>query len=196
VQSEKFLSDKAKQKINPATNWRTINQNKRRKIMLETKNNQIVNKITTAAFLVLLVAAFSAIPTKVFADESWTSNIGYIIYEDDTNNTAIFLFATPGKIGEKTRLFIHNLVPDLLGTRTTYSGYWTDTGKGELCEASMTDPLGTTTKKWGRFKITFEKAAKQQKAGEFTPWNWTGYTGDCFDEPTRKITAVADTGPE
>ncbi len=183
-------------KIRQLQNNQIANLKNKDKNMSKIKNKQIMKKAAESTFLVLLLAVFSAIPAKVFADESWTSNIGNIIYEEDTNNTAIFLLATPGKIGEKTRLFIRNLVPDLLGTRTTYSGYWTDTSKGELCEASMTDPLGTTTKKWGRFKITFEKTAKPQKAGEFTPWNWTGQTGDCFDEPTRKITAVADTGTE
>ncbi len=159
--------------------------------MLETKNNQIIKTKAGATFLLLLLAVISAIPATVFADESWTSNVGNISYEDELNNTAIFLFASPA--GGKTRLFIHNLVPDLNGTRTNYSGYWTDTSKGELREASMTDPLGTTTKKWGRFKITFEKVAKTQTEEGFTHWNWTGYTGDCFDEPSRKITAVAVT---
>ena len=68
--------------------------------MLETKNNQNVKTITKTTFLLLFLAVISVLPATVFADESWTSNVGNISYEDDANNTAIFLFASPA--GGKT----------------------------------------------------------------------------------------------
>ncbi len=153
--------------------------------MLETTKKQVMKKVNRVSVWFLWLAVFAAFPTIVLADESWTSNVGNIFWEKEVNNTVIFQYATPNVYKGKTRLFIRNLVPDTVGERGSYTGYWTDDSKGELCEASLTDPTGTKTKRWGRFSITFEKQDES--------WNWIGYTGDCFDEPSRKITAVVET---
>ena len=162
--------------------------------MLETTKKQIMKKVNRVSMWVLWLAVFSAFPAIVLADESWTSNVGNIIWEKDVNNTAVFLYATPNVTKGKTRLFIRNLVPDTVGNRGSYTGYWTDDSQGELCEASLTDPIGTKTKRWGRFTITFERVVKKTPEAEnYAEWNWIGFMGNCFDEPSRKITAVPAT---
>ncbi len=154
--------------------------------MTQIKNKKIVQKVNRVSIWVLWLAVFGTLPAAVLADEAWTSNVGNIVWEEDVNNTAIFLYKTPSTTEGKTRLFIRNLVPDTAGRRGTYSGYWTDDSKGELCEAYLTDPKGTETRRWGRMIITFEKAADGL-------WNFTASVGDCFDEPSRKITAKRET---
>ncbi len=160
--------------------------------MLETTKKQIMKRVNRASILVLWLAVIAAFPAIVLADESWTSNVGDIIYEEDIGNTAVFLLAKPTYSTWKTRFFIFNLVPDVSGNRGTYTGYWTDNSKRGICEASLTDSMGTQTRSWGRFTITFEKPKGEKKSNEFAPWNWTGYTGSCFGEPNQKITAIGN----
>ena len=150
--------------------------------MLETKNKLIAQNVKRASIWVLWLAVIAVFPAMALADEAWTSNVGDISWEDSVNNTAVFLYATPSVTNGKTRLFIRNLVPDTNGTRGTYTGYWTDDSNRELCEASLTDPKGTLTHRWGRLSIKFEKSPKGL-------WDFTAKVGDCFDEPSRIITA-------
>ena len=159
--------------------------------MLETTKKQIMKRVNRVSILVLWLSVIAAFPAIVLADEGWTSNIGDIIYEDNVANTAVFLLARPTY---KMRFFIFNLAPDVDAGRNrgTYKGYWTDSSKRGVCEASLTDSMGTATRSWGRFTITFEKPKGQKKSNEYVPWNWTGYTGSCFDEPNQEITAIGN----
>ena len=150
--------------------------------MLETKNNLIGRITKFASISVLGMFLFSILSVSVLADEWWTSNVGVITWEDSVNNTAVFVYTTPNSDHEKTRMFIRNLVPDTTGTRGTYTGYWTDDSDRELCEASLIDPKGTVTHRWGRLTITFAKSPKGL-------WDFTAKVGNCFDEPSRAITA-------
>lgn len=131
--------------------------------------------------LVLAIAAAAALATPVHADETWTSAVGLIEWEREAGDAAVFKFDTPGHTGV-TRLFVPGLVADTMGGRDTYSGYWTDDSGRATCAAELTDPLGTRTRSWGRFEITFVKEA--------FPSDWTGRLGDCFETPTRRLNGL------
>lgn len=129
------------------------------------------------------VTVIATMAASAQADETWTSAVGIIEWETEVGGTAVFRFATPGTKNATTRIFVEGLVADVGGGRGSYSGYWTDDSNRKVCDAELIDPLGTRTRRWGRFEITFVR-------DEF-PSNWNGRYGDCFNNPTKTLNAVA-----
>jgi hypothetical protein len=133
------------------------------------------------AFALLASAAFTA---PAFADESWNSPSGQIVWERDIGNTSMFTFTTPiGSGVVTTHIFINGLPATMNGGRGAYSGYWVDDSGRRMCEADLVDPLGARTSAWGRFTIAFTSR-------QF-PSDWVGRWGQCFDEPSNQLDATS-----
>lgn len=157
---------------------------------MKIKNTWLSAAASRLIWLSLLIAALAA-PT--LADEVWTSDAGTIIYEKDIGSTAVFSYATPGVKNAETRLFIKGLTSDVYGAnrvRGSYTGYWIDNSGRQTCEAALISPMGVGSRSWGSFQITFRRSGSW--------WAWTALLGDCFEKPSRRLTArpaMADSDP-
>lgn len=130
---------------------------------------------------VLCLAAL--IPAPAIADEMWSSPYGYIAWEDNREDIAVFrLMGEDGLTPGTMRLFLPGLPADTMGGRGVYFGYWTDPNADNPCAFDVVDAMGNKSASWGRLTAIFLDA-------EF-PSSWAGLTGYCFDEPTMPINAT------
>ena len=147
-------------------------------------SNLVSNAGVRKLFSMLALFGCATFAAPAFADESWSSPSGLIVWERDIGNTSVFTFTTPVGSGVvTTHIFISGLPADVTGRRGAYTGYWVDNSGRGLCEATLVDPLGTRSNAWGRFHIAFTN-------GGF-PSDWRGLWGQCFDEPTNQLDAVS-----
>ncbi|MBY6113050.1 hypothetical protein KUW09_06080 [Mameliella alba] len=127
-------------------------------------------------FRALTLASFLAAPA--LADEVWTSDMGDIIYETDTQGAAILSFTNV----DGYRAIV--VVPGLAGNydnRSVHDGFWMGEGAGD-CLSSMT--LGTQSgHQWGQALISFDRPS--------FPTSFTLTLGDCFGPLAYSIRAEA-----
>lgn len=135
--------------------------------------------------LLLCLAALTPAPT--LADEMWSTPFGYVAWEDNRGDIAVFrMMGDDGVTQGSMRLFLPDLPADTMGARGVYFGYWTDTGADSPCIADLVDAMGNKSASWGRLVVSF-------LSPEF-PSDWAGLTGYCFEEPTMPINATPANG--
>ena len=115
-----------------------------------------------------MTAAMTAAP--VLADETWNTEDGLIVWDDNFGETAVLMMATDA--GVTVRVYVPGLARDVAGGRGTYEGYWIATDGSERCEAQLTGPDGAKSNYWGTFTISFVRDA--------FPSDWAGTSGACF----------------
>ncbi len=119
--------------------------------------------------------AMASASGAAFADEAWNSTFGTVEWETQVGETVVFSYSAPSGSGA-ARVFIEDAHASMLANeRGSYSGYWIEYDQQEVCEASLTDPLGGQSRNWGRFEITFVR--------EGFPSDWTAQWGYCFADP-------------
>jgi len=123
------------------------------------------------AALAVLVLAVPA-----FADESWTTEFGDVIYETEIGDVAVWSYPSANGKGRGWLYF-----PGLAGNyddRSVHEGYWIEevqTG----CSAELIAVDGRRSHYWGRVLLVFDRAA--------FPTGWTALGGDCFEEPWAPV---------
>lgn len=123
-----------------------------------------------------------------FADEAWNSTFGRVEWETQVGETVVFSYTAPSGAGT-ARVFIEDALTTMMASeRSSYSGYWIEYDQQEVCEASLTDPLGGQSQNWGRFEITFVR--------DGFPSDWTAHWGYCLAEPDQVWVGHALLGDE
>lgn len=129
------------------------------------------------------IAALGALAVApAFADETWKTDFGQVIWEDDFDGGAIFLIKLDG--GKAARFYIEGLTASD-ETRGNYKGYWINTAEADVCSAELTGPDGTKGTTWGRLSLTFVDPS--------FPSDWVMLLGDCMAEPDSPVTGKAST---
>jgi len=127
--------------------------------------------------------ATTALATSALSDEAWLTQFGPLQWEDSRGSMAILnLFGDAAARPNTYRIFLPLLADDVDGPRGTYTGYWTAAAGEVPCTLDMIDPMGTKTRHWGQFTLTF--------VGDSFPSDWAGLYGDCFDAPSYRLTGV------
>lgn len=126
----------------------------------------------------LILAAAVAMPA--FADETWKTDLGTVIWEKDTKDGAVFKLDL-GK-GKFVRFYIENLKADS-EHRGAFSGYWINTADEKMCAPELVGPDGTRSHTWGTIELTFLKPT--------FPSDWTGKMGKCWDKPAEVFNGIA-----
>jgi hypothetical protein len=111
------------------------------------------------------------------ADETWTTEIGTVVYESDLENgQAVWSYPVEGSEW-RGKAFIVGFAGEY-ENRTGYTGYWMEAGSANGmsgCEVQVRDPeTGGTSDVWGRIKIAFTDDA-----------TWVALRGECFEEPAE-----------
>ncbi|HID67322.1 MAG TPA: hypothetical protein EYP31_03465 [Roseibacterium sp.] len=139
---------------------------------------RLIHYITAAA----LSAALCALPLTATADEAWDTIAGQIVYEQDLGTVAVLSFPYdalfPGEVPDLAQQRGTLYFPGLGGNsdrRAIHDGYWIVQG-APLCSASLTTADGTSSQRWGRARVIFDRAA--------FPTDLTILIGGCMDEPT------------
>jgi hypothetical protein len=123
--------------------------------------------------------AASALTGLANADETWSTEIGTVVYESDLpNGQAVWSYPVEGSEW-RGRAFIVGLA-GAFEDRTGYTGYWMEAGSDDGksgCEVEVRDPeTENTSDVWGRIKIAFVDDG-----------TWVALRGDCFEEPTDML---------
>lgn len=132
--------------------------------------------------LAISIACAALMAAPAVADETWKTDIGTMIWEDDYDGGAIFMIEISGK---PARFYIEGLRGDD-ETRGNYKGYWINTDDEQMCTSQLTGPDGTKSRTWGRVSLTFLDPA--------FPSDWVLLAGDCLEEPSIPLTGRAITG--
>lgn len=132
-----------------------------------------MKKFYVAAAL-MIGAAMPAI-----ADEAWSTEIGEVIYDHETDQGHAVL--TYPIEGSEVRGIAY--VDDLAGQyegRTAYTGVWIepDDSGSETCAYAITDPeTGEPRRTWGQFEMVFTEPDY--------PSGWVIKRGYCFEAPVE-----------
>jgi hypothetical protein len=132
-----------------------------------------ISKFTAALAIAALVCGAS------YADETWTTEIGTVVYESDLENgQAVWSYPVEGSQW-RGKAFLVGLASEYTG-RTGYTGYWMEAGSADGqsgCEVEVRDPeTDGTSDVWGRIKLAFVDDG-----------TWVALRGDCFEEPTEML---------
>ena len=120
--------------------------------------------------------------TVAQADETWSTQMGTMIWETDQDDNAIWLLQDQ-LAGRTIRFVVPGLAADMMGGRGSYHGVWI-ADKGDIhCDTAMVDPLGQASTRWGTFVITF--------VNDRFPSDWAGVMGACLETPTTPLSGVA-----
>lgn len=127
----------------------------------------------------MMFAAAAVCAAPVIADETWSSDMGQIIYEDDVDGAAVFSFTNVD--GSRAVVVIRG-VEENYDDRGVHDGFWIGQGAG-YCIGAMSIG-GQPSYQWGRALISFETPA--------FPSSFTMTLGDCFDPFHYSIRATAN----
>ncbi|MDA7424845.1 hypothetical protein [Thalassococcus lentus] len=125
----------------------------------------------------ILAAALALTTTAAMADETWSSDMGEIVYLDEQDGAAIFTFTNVD--GTPARLVIPGLAGNY-SNRDTHRAYWTGVGPNN-CGALLSEPGQAPSANWGQALISFDKPA--------FPTSFTLTLGWCFDPLSTAIRA-------
>lgn len=107
-------------------------------------------------------------PSKVLADEAWTTEEYDVTYKADRNRTAIWTY------GDNGTIFIDGLA-GVDTDRGSYTGYWVQESSSLRCDTYREGADGKPAYHWGRFELTFLDP-------DF-PSRWQAKFGLCDREP-------------
>lgn len=122
-------------------------------------------------YLLGLVLAY-LVMAPAMADETWNTEYGLVIYEQDPGDVAILSY--PVDRGRRGTVYFPGLAGNY-DNRSVHEGYWIEDGPGP-CMAEIVGADGRRSNNWGRVIIAFDLPA--------FPTSWTALGGDCFDDPT------------
>lgn len=117
----------------------------------------------------LTLLTLGTTPSRVNADEVWSTEESDVVYQEDRNTTAIWTY------GNGT-IFIQGL-GGVVSDRGSYHGYWVQESSSMRCDTYREGADGKPNYHWGRFAITFIDA-------DF-PSRWQAKFSLCDYEPTR-----------
>ncbi len=118
----------------------------------------------------ILTAFIALLPLSLQADEVWTTELGDVVYQRETDGMAVLSVPLNDVFG-----LIY--LPGLAGNyndRSTHTGFWISDEIGP-CRAQMQSPEGLLSSSWGRVKVIFD--------GPAFPTGWTMQLGSCFADP-------------
>jgi hypothetical protein len=118
----------------------------------------------------ILTAFIYLLPFSLLADEVWTTELGDVVYERETDGMAVL--SVP--LNEVQGLIY---LPGLAGNyddRSAHKGFWISDEVGP-CRTQMQSPEGLMSDSWGRVEIFFDNPA--------FPTGWTMQLGSCFADP-------------
>jgi hypothetical protein len=130
-------------------------------------------------FLTALFAVAALCATSVLADETWNSDMGTIVYEDEIDGAAVFSFNNVD--GYRAVLVIPGLAGNF-NNRGVHEAFWIGQGAG-YCLSAMSMG-GQSSHQWGRALISFDTPAY--------PTSFTLSLGECFDPLAYAIRASAN----
>ncbi|WP_084420540.1 hypothetical protein [Henriciella litoralis] len=125
---------------------------------------------------ILAGALALSIAPAAMADESWTTEIGRVVYDhDNALGQAVLTFPIAGS-AQRGITFINGLAGETQN-RGVYFGAWIEPdGSGApACDFAIMDPeTGTPHRTWGRVQMIFVDPA--------FPSSWVLRRGYCFDD--------------
>jgi hypothetical protein len=135
----------------------------------------------------LLCLSLAALPA--LADEVWTTPIGDVVYEDETDD-GWAVWSYPG-LDARGTVYLKDLAGVYEG-RGAYAGIWVEPESPgiELCDVAVTNPAtGEPHHNWGRVDIVFTEP-------DF-PGGWVALRGNCFNDPSdyligKPVTAMTE----
>jgi len=121
----------------------------------------------------LVLACLVVVPAM--ADETWDTEYGLVIYEQDLGDVAILSY--PVDKGRRGSVYFPGLAGNY-DNRSVHEGYWIEDGPGS-CMVEIVGADGRRSNNWGRAIIAFDKPA--------FPTGWTALGGDCFGAPDMPL---------
>lgn len=131
----------------------------------------MLNLLSVVALIVLL-------PFATHANEVWTTHLGDIVYEQDTQGFAILSIP---KQGRTATLYFPGLGGNF-SNRSTHEGYWISDGRND-CGAMLYGIGGQGSRDWGRVIVAFD--------GPAFPTDLTLWFGSCFDQPSVPVRGLS-----
>ena len=129
---------------------------------------------------VLATLSLGLIGMPAIADEIWSTPIGDVYYDHDTDDDWAVL-SYPGANDVRGLAYLKNLAGIYKG-RGAYAGIWIepDSPDTEKCNVAISDPeTGEPRYTWGQVELVFTEP-------DF-PSGWVAIRGDCFNPPSNYL---------
>lgn len=105
-----------------------------------------MKKLTAVGFSLMLMGV-----GQVMADERWDSNVGQVVYAEETGPTAVFAYGPKEDPGV---IYVLGLAK-VYQNRGVYDGYWAKNKSKVECSTERPGIYGKMTRYWGRMQIRF-----------------------------------------
>jgi hypothetical protein len=138
---------------------------------------------------IMALVGLSLFGLPAVADEVWSTPIGDVVYEDETE-TGWAVWSYPGQ-SERGTVYLKDLAGVYEG-RGAFTGIWVESDGPDVepCDVAIVNPAtGESHYNWGRVDIVFTEP-------DF-PGGWVALRGDCFNQPSdyligKPVTAIQE----